>query len=174
MDLPTKLDEIRLSIPQILEQVSKEKFHEEKIKTLQMNNHLGLQIFLKAWIHPNITFKLPRGQIPVRNPDNHTGEIPTGLYQLEKAHQWIAGTTECERMSSIERERLFMTFADSLDRTELPCLIAMKDKDRTGYPGIYDQVVVDAFPDMFTEEEKKLLNPEKPKPKPGPNKSKNN
>ncbi len=174
MDLPTKLDEIRLSIPQILEQVSKEKFHEEKVKILQMNNHLGLQIFLKAWIHPNITFKLPRGQIPVKNKDQHTGDTPTGLYKLEKAHLWISGTAECERVSSIERERSFMDFADSLDRTELPCLIAMKDKDRTGYPGVYDQCVVDAFPDMFDNEEKKLLNPDVPKPKPGPNKSKNN
>jgi hypothetical protein len=168
MDLPTKTDDIRLSIPQILEQVNKEKFHDEKVKILQMNNHLGLQIYLKALVHPNITFKLPRGQIPVKNSDQHTGDTPVGLYKLEKAHLWISGTAECERMNSIERERTFMEFADTMDRTELPVLIALKDKDRSKWPGLYDQCIVDAFPEMFEEEEKKLLNPDIPKPKPGP------
>ena len=174
MDLPTKTDDIRMSIPQILDTVSKEKFHDRKVELLQLHNHLGLQIFLKAWIHPNITFKLPRGSIPVRNPDQHTGDIPVGLYKLEKAYQWISGTPDCERVNNIERERSFMEFADTMDRTELPALIALKDKDRTGRPGVCDQCVVDAFPDMFTEDEKALLDPSIPKPKPGPNKTKNN
>ena len=174
MDLPTKTDDIRMSIPQILDTVSKEKFHDRKVELLQLHNHLGLQIFLKAWIHPNITFKLPRGSIPVRNADQHTGDIPVGLYKLEKAYQWISGTAECERVNNIERERTFMEFADTMDRTELPALIALKDKDRTGWPGVYDQCVVDAFPDMFSDEEKALLDPTIPKPKPGPNKTKNN
>ena len=107
-----------MSIPQILDTVSKEKFHDRKVELLQLHNHLGLQIYLKAWIHPNITFKLPRGQIPVRNADQHTGDIPTALYDLDKAYLWISGTAECERVNNIERERTFMEFADRMDRTE--------------------------------------------------------
>ncbi len=168
MDLPTKLDSIRLSVPQVVEAVDKEKVHEEKVKILQMNNHQGLQIFLKAWLHPNITFKLPRGSIPVKNPDNHTGDTPTGLYDMPAPYRWISGTAECERMNTIERERTFMQYADTLDRTELPLLIALKDNDRSGYPGFYDQAVVDAFPELFSPEEQKLLDPTVPKPKPGP------
>ena len=48
MDLPIKTDDVRFSLPEVLDMVSTEKFHDEKIKILQLNENLGLSIFLKS------------------------------------------------------------------------------------------------------------------------------
>jgi len=169
MDLPIKIDDVRFSIPDVLEQVSNEKFHDEKVKILQLNENLGLKIYLKALLHPNITFKLPRGKVPVINQIQKVEGTPsTGLYQLNELHKFISGTTTCEALNDIQRERAFFELAETLDPEELECLVNLKDKKRDKWPGLYDQCVVDAFKDMFTAEELKLLDPEVPKPKPGP------
>jgi len=169
MDLPIKIDDVRFSIPDVLEQVSNEKFHDEKVKILQLNENLGLKIYLKALLHPNITFKLPRGKVPVINQIQKVEGTPsTGLYQLNDLHKFISGTTTCEALNDIQRERAFFELAETLDPEELECLVNLKDKKRDKWPGLYDQCVVDAFKDMFTAEELKLLDPEVPKPKPGP------
>ncbi len=169
MDLPIKIDDVRFSIPDVLEQVSNEKFHDEKVKILQLNENLGLKIYLKALLHPNITFKLPRGKVPVINQIQKVEGTPsTGLYQLNDLHKFISGTTTCKALNDIQRERAFFELAETLDPEELECLVNLKDKKRDKWPGLYDQCVVDAFKDMFTAEELKLLDPEVPKPKPGP------
>ena len=61
-----------------------------------------------------------------------------------------------------------MSLCDTLTETEQEALTALKDKDRSKWPGIYDQCVVEAFPEMFSDSEKKLLDPNIPKPKTGP------
>lgn len=61
-----------------------------------------------------------------------------------------------------------MALCDTLTETEQDALTALKDKNRAKWPGIYDQCVVEAFPEMFSDEEKKLLDPNIPKPKTGP------
>ncbi len=169
MDLPIKIDDVRFSIPDVLEQVSNEKFHDEKVKILQLNENLGLKIYLKALLHPNITFKLPRGKVPVINQIQKVEGTPsTGLYQLNELHKFISGTTQCEALNDIQRERAFFELAETLDEDELECLVNLKDKKRDKWPGLYDQCVVEAFPDMFEPAELKLLDPDVPKPKPGP------
>mgnify|MGYP001157292585 FL=1 len=169
MQLPIKVDDVRHSIPEILEQVSNEKFHDEKIKILQLNENDGLKIYLKALLHPNITFKLPRGAIPgIKGVESVEGEPDKGLYQLMDLHYFINGTPTCEQQNNIQRERKFMEFCDTLTEKELEALVNLKDKNRSAYPGIYDQCVNEAFPEMFSDEEKNLLDPNVPKPKPGP------
>lgn len=169
MDLPIKTDDVRFSLPEVLDMVSTEKFHDEKIKILQLNENLGLSIFLKALLHPNITFKLPRGAIPtVKSVEEVEGVPAKGLYQLSELHKFISGTPTCENLNDIQRERQFMALCDTLTETEQDALTALKDKDRSKWPGIYDQCVVEAFPEMFSDEEKKLLDPNIPKPKTGP------
>ena len=54
MDLPIKTDDVRFSLPEVLDMVSTEKFHDEKVKILQLNENLGLQIFLKALLHQTL------------------------------------------------------------------------------------------------------------------------
>ena len=169
MDLPIKTDDVRFSLPEVLDMVSTEKFHDEKVKILQLNENLGLQIFLKALLPPNITLKLPRGSIPtVKSVEEVDGTPSTGLYQLNELHKFISGTQSCEALNDISRERQFMSLCDTLTETEQEALTALKDKDRSKWPGIYDQCVVEAFPEMFSDSEKKLLDPNIPKPKTGP------
>ena len=110
MDLPIKTDDVRFSLPEVLDMVSTEKFHDEKIKILQLNENLGLSIFLKKKLTSKHHIQKTESIPTVKSVEEVEGVPSKGLYQLSELHKFISGTPTCENLNDIQRERQFMSF----------------------------------------------------------------
>ena len=143
---------MRLTIPEVLDSVSKAKSHQEKIHILKVNESFGLRSVLQAIFHPNVIFALPEGTPPYRPDGAPIGHSPSNLErQMKKFHYFVEGDTMAK--NSMKREEIFIAILENIHPSEAELVIQMKDKVNK-YDGLTDKVIWDAFPGIIPEPKK--------------------
>ena len=134
----------RKSIAWILDFTSKLPDDEEKIKCLRANNHAAIKTVLKFCFDPNINWLLPEGEPPYT--ESLEADENAFYSQARKLYLFVEGGNP--NLTNVKREALFINVLESLLEEDAQLLIAIKDKYMP-YPGITEELVRKAFPEIF-------------------------
>ena len=147
---------MKLSIPEILEQVAAAPTKAEKIATLQKYNNPTLRDILRLNFDPNVEIDLPAGPAPFKTDrsivDNSLTESnlyneARRLYLIEKGHPKRA-----PGLKKIQVENIFIQILEGIHWSEADLLNLVKDKKLAGaYKGLTAALVSEAFPGLLTE-----------------------
>jgi hypothetical protein len=146
---------MKLSVPEILEQVVAAGSKAEKIATLQKYNNPTLQTVLRLNFDPAVEIALPEGaapynakrDIPVELSDSNLYNEARRLYIFEKGHpKYNPG------VNKLRREALWIQMLEGIHHTEADLLNLVKDKKLSSeYKGLTEALVREAFPGLISE-----------------------
>jgi hypothetical protein len=146
---------MKLSVPEILEQVVAAGSKAEKIATLQKYNNPTLQTILRLNFDANAELALPEGaapynakrDIPVELSDSNLYNEARRLYIFEKGNPKYNPD-----ISKLRREALWIQILEGIHHTEADLLNQVKDKKLSSvYKGLTEALVREAFPGLITE-----------------------
>ncbi|NDB82792.1 MAG: hypothetical protein EB127_08635 [Alphaproteobacteria bacterium] len=150
---------MKTSVPQILEEVEKQKNREAKIRVLRSYDSVVLKGILRLNYDPSMVMDLPPGEPPFRkNIDIPEGYSESNLYvEFRRFYIWLDPT---KNINKIRKESLFIQMLEGMHwrESELVCL-AKDRKIDSKYKSISYDLVYDAFPGLLPTkivEEKKL------------------
>jgi hypothetical protein len=144
---------MRLTIPEVLDAVSKANSHAEKVHILKVHETFGLRSILQALFNPQVSFALPDGAPPYRADPAPIGHNPSSLERQMSKFKYLVNGPDMTK-SPMKREEIFITILEAVHPSEAELVIQMKDKINK-YDGITDKVVWDAFPGIVPEPVKK-------------------
>lgn len=140
---------MRLGIFQVLEQASKQKGTEDKIKFLQENNSPALQTILKYAFDPSIVWDLPSGAPPYK-PCPYPAQEMRLMAEARRLYLFIKGGNP--NLNKIKREALYIELLESIHPDDAVLLNSVKEK-KIPYKGINVKLVKEAFPGLIVEQE---------------------
>ena len=118
---------------------------EEKVKCLRANNHPAILEILKFCFHPNIRWLLPEGEPPYTPKNEENAE---NILYSEAKRLYIFADGGSPNLKQARREELFLNLIQAVTSEDAKLLISIKDKIMP-YPGLTENVVRTAFPDIF-------------------------
>lgn len=146
---------MKLSVPEILEQVVAAPDKSAKIATLQRHNNPTLQTVLRLNFDSTVEIDLPEGpapfrskrDIPVELTDSNLYNEARRLYIFEKGHPKYN-----PNVKKAQRESIWIQILEGIHHTEADMLNLVKDKKLgTAYKGLTEALVREAFPGLLTE-----------------------
>lgn len=140
------MNNMRLTIPEILKAVSKAKTHQEKVAILRQNASEPLEQVLQYNFHPDIKFSLPEGDAPYKKEaDLPEGMSHSNLYK-EGRRLYLFLEGHAPNLKPFKKETLFIELLEGIHWTEADLLVAVKDKNLESlYPGVTYECARDAF-----------------------------
>jgi hypothetical protein len=137
----------RLEVFEILEKVASQKTRQDKVKVLRENNIMPLRDVLQGTFDPAIKFKLPIGTPPFTENEEHTA--PSSLLRHHRFFKYfVAGVAECERLSNIKREKMFIDTLEATHPEDAKIVISMVAK-KSPVKGLTKKLVQEAMPDLI-------------------------
>ena len=146
---------MKLSVPEILDQVVAAPDKAQKISVLQQYSNPTLRDVLRLNFDPNVVIDLPAGaapykaerDIPVELGQSNLYNEARRLYLFEVGHpRRPAG------LKKLQQENLWIQILEGIHHTEADMLNLVKDKKlATAYKGLTEALVRDAFPGLLTE-----------------------
>jgi hypothetical protein len=146
---------MRLSIPEILEQVVLAPSKAEKIAALQKHNSPVLRDILRINFDDNVKLDLPKGATPrTNNKDLPIGLSESNLYNearrlyiLEPGHPKFNANVK-----KLQRENIWIQILEGCHHTEAALLDQVKEKELSKhYKGLTAALVSEAFPGLLSE-----------------------
>jgi hypothetical protein len=146
---------MKLSIPEILDQVSAATGKAEKISTLQKLNNTTLQQILRLNFDPNVELDLPAGpapynarrDIPVELSESNLYNEARRLYIFEPGHPKYN-----PNVKKTQKENIWIQILEGCHHTEADLLNLVKDKKlSSAYKGLTEALVREAFPGLLSE-----------------------
>lgn len=149
---------MKLSIPEILDQVVAANSRTDKVAVLQKYNNTTLQLVLRMNFDPLVEIDLPSGpapykadrDIPVELTQSNLYNEARRLYLFEKGHpKRPAG------LKKLQLENIWIQILEGCHHTEAEMLNLVKDKKlSSGYKGLTEALVREAFPGLLREKTK--------------------
>lgn len=149
---------MKLSIPEILDQVVAAPGKAEKIAVLKQYNNTTLQQILRMNFDPNVVIDLPPGpapykaerDIPVELTQSNLYNEARRLYLFEKGHP-----RRPPGLKKLQQENIWIQILEGCHHTEADMLNLVKDKKlATAYKGLTEALVREAFPGLLSEKTK--------------------
>jgi hypothetical protein len=149
---------MKLSIPEILDQVVAAPGKTEKIAVLKQYNNTTLQQILRLNFDPNVVIDLPPGPAPYKAERDIPVELTQSslynearrLYLFEKGHP-----KRPPGLKKLQQENIWIQILEGCHHTEADMLNLVKDKKLgSAYKGLTESLVREAFPGLLTEKTK--------------------
>jgi hypothetical protein len=146
---------MKLSIPEILDQVVAAPGKTEKILVLQKLNNPTLQQILRLNFDPAVELDLPAGpapynarrDIPVELSDSNLYNEARRLYIFEPGHPKYN-----PNVKKMQKENIWIQILEGCHHTEADLLNLVKDKKlSSAYKGLTEALVREAFPGLLSE-----------------------
>ena len=154
---------MKTTIPQIFEEVEKASTKEAKIKTFRAYDHPILRGILQINFDLNIKVHLPEGEPPFKkDKEVPVGYSETNLWsEFRRFYIWLEAKTNLSRM---RKEQLFVQFLEGIHWTEAEVICLAKDRKlQTKFKSVKEDLVREAFPNLFPAKFKKEPVPKKEK-----------
>jgi len=135
----------RMSIYELLEQVSKQKTPADKVQKLKEVANGPLVSILKYAFDPEIKFALPKGAPPFK-PCPFVDQQGMLYTEARRLYLFVEGGNPS--LTKLRRESLFIQLIESIDPNDAKLINCVKDK-KLPFKGITAKVVIEAFPNLF-------------------------
>tara|TARA_R110000796_G_scaffold167610_1_gene284543 strand:- start:104 stop:535 length:432 start_codon:yes stop_codon:yes gene_type:complete len=137
----------RKEVYQILELVESATTRQDKIKVLRENDIIALRDVLQGAFDPAVQFKLPAGTPPYTA--NEPNSAPSTLLRHHRFFKYfVVGVKECEQLSNVKREKMFIEVLESVHPQDAKIVIAMIAK-KPPVKGLTKKLVQEALPDLI-------------------------
>jgi hypothetical protein len=140
---------MKISIPQIFDEVEKAGSKESKIKVLRTYDTPVLKGILQINFNTDIKVDLPEGEPPFKKDTSiPTGYSETNLYtEFRRFYIWLNDSINLTRF---RKEQLFVQLLEGIHWTEAEVVCLAKDKKlQTKYKSLKEDLVREAFPDVL-------------------------
>lgn len=135
-----------IGLAEFLEKVGKLKRTQEKVDALQHNDSHVLRVTLWAIYNPKVKFDLPEGTPPYKVCDIVDQEHVL-LREIRKIPYFVPEMSP--NLTSAKRQQLFIELLENVAPADAELLIKMKDKQPV--KGITLEIVLQAFPEIFSD-----------------------
>ena len=144
---------IRKLIPEVFEEVSKERAQKGKIEILRQNDTTSLREVLRHNFDENIKFTLPEGAPPFTRQDVPVGyQTATLGPEIRRLYLFVEGGHDT--LAQNKREMLFVQFLEAIHESEADVIVWMKDGElEKHYNGFTYAIVQEAFPNLLPYKE---------------------
>lgn len=149
---------MKLSIPEILQQVAAADKKAEKIAVLQKHDNAVLRTVLRLNFDPNVKLDLPEGPAPFKTnrdiPDPTLSE--SNLYnEARRLYIFEPGNPKYNpNVKPVQKENIWIQILEGCHWSESDMLNIMKDKELgKHYKGLTEALVRDAFPGLLSEKQ---------------------
>ena len=137
-----------LHVYEVLEKVTEQRTKADKIRILREHeNMMALRDVLQGAFDERIQWKLPAGFVPY-TPAREEAVPATLKKEHLKFKYFVAGLRDCERLTSVKREKLFLDICESVHPQDAKLLVKMINKEPP-MKGITKKLVKEAFPDLL-------------------------
>jgi len=140
-----------IGVAEFLEKVSKLKKRDEKVYALRNNNTFPVRTVLQGAFDPRIKWALPEGIPPYRVNDLVDQENVL-IRDSRKLIYFVENSGH--NLKPLKRETIFVEFLESLAPKDAELILSIKDK-KLPWKGITEDIVREAFPELFPAEETK-------------------
>ena len=139
-----------LEIHEVLEQFTKLKTREEKVKHLQKHKSPALLDLIRCSLDPRIIFQLPPGSPPY-GPNKPESVPNTLLKQNKHLTFWVkGGQGDRGKVPSYKREKIFLDVLESIHPKDAEILILAKEK-KPLCKGLTYNLASKAFPGLLPD-----------------------
>jgi hypothetical protein len=139
----------RIGVSEFLENVSKFKKKEEKVKVLQENDHFAIKTILQGAFDPRITWLLPEGDPPYK-PSDLVDQENVLIHDVRKLVHFIEGGNP--NLKQNKRESMFVEMLETIAPADAKLLCAIKEK-KLPWKGITPEIVREAYPGLIGDEQ---------------------
>lgn len=146
---------MKLSVPEILEQVVAAPDKAQKISVLQQYSNPTLKDVLRLNFDPNVVFDLPPGPAPFNSKRDIPVELTQSNLYNESRRLYLFEVGHPKRpagLKKLQQENIWIQILEGIHHTEADMLNLVKDKKlATAYKGLTEALVREAFPGLLTE-----------------------
>ena len=139
---------VRISISEIINQVSKFTKTQEKVEWLRKNDNPALRIVLKYTYDNNVKFLVPDTPPPWKK-NEFEDEAKSLLYREARRLKIFIEGGGYDNLNQIKREQLFISLLEDVDNDDAETLCQMISKKP--FKGLSKKTVQEAFPDLIQE-----------------------
>lgn len=137
---------VRISISEIINQVSKFTKTQEKVEWLRKNDNPALRIVLKYTYDNNVKFLVPDTPPPWKK-NEFEDEAKSLLYKEARRLKIFIKGGGYDTLNQIKRESLFISLLEDVDNDDAETLCQMITKKP--FKGLTLKTVQEAFPDLI-------------------------
>ena len=135
----------RIGVAEFLENVSKFKKREEKVKTLRENDHFAIKTILQGAFDPRVKWLLPEGDPPY-TPSVLVDQENVLIHDVRKLVHFIEGGNP--NLKQLKRESMFVEMLETIAPADAKLLCAVKEK-KLPWKGITADIVAEAYPGLI-------------------------
>lgn len=141
----------QMNVYEVFEAIETAKSRKAKIKLLQENDIMPVRDVLQGTFDDRITWKLPPGTPPY-TPGNDGAPPPSSLFKEHLLFKYfIKGLRDCEQLTPIRRERMFIDILERIHPKDAAILVSMVNKTKPEFDGLTKKLVQEALPDLIPE-----------------------
>jgi len=146
---------MKLSVPEILDQVVAAPDKSQKIAVLQKYSNATLKDVLRLNFDPNVVFDLPPGAAPYKSKRDVPVELTESNLYNEARRLYLFEVGHPKRppgLKKLQQENIWIQILEGVHHDEADMLNLVKDKKlATAYKGLTEALVREAFPGLLTE-----------------------
>jgi hypothetical protein len=135
----------RIGVSEFLQNVSKFKSKEDKVRVLRENDHFVIKTILQAAFSPRIKWLLPEGEPPYK-PTELVDQENVLIHSARKLIHFVEGGNP--NLKQLKREAMFVEMLESVTPADAKLLCAIKDK-KLPWKGITAEIVSEAYPGLI-------------------------
>lgn len=132
---------------EVLEEVSKAKKKEDKIKVLKTNASWALRDIIRGSMDSKVGWNLPEGAPPYSEAEGHNH--PTDLHRDYKKFAWFVKGGKGDKLPAVKRERIFIGVLESVHPSDAKLVVGMINKETP--KGLTRKIVEEAFPGLLKD-----------------------
>jgi hypothetical protein len=163
---------MRTIIPQVLEEVEKQKTKESKIKILRDYVSPVLRGILQVNFNSDVKVYLPEGEPPYKkDKEIQIGYSETNLFaEWRRFYIWLDPNS---KVNKVRKEQLFIQFLEGIHWSEAEVVCLAKDRKlQSKFGSLTEDLVREAFPDLLPAPVLQTIKLIEPEPKKAPTKKK--
>lgn len=132
-------------IAETLARIDKIAGRQDRIDALRKDHSIGLENIVDVCFNENLSWLLPEGDPPYKKQEKAL-DLQHVLYsQIRKLGIFI-DTGNYQNMNSLQRERQFIQFLESIDPDDAKLILYIKEKRKLPYSRITRKLFEDAWP----------------------------
>jgi len=135
----------RIGVAEFLENVSKFKTKEEKVRVLRENDHFVIKTILQGAFDSRVKWLLPEGTPPYK-PNDLVDQENVLIHDARKLVHFIEGGNP--KLKQNKREFMFVEMLETVTPADAKLLCAVKDK-KLPWKGITAEIVSEAYPGLI-------------------------
>ena len=130
---------------EVLEDVNKKRYKEDKIKILKDNESWALKDIIGGSMDSTIQFNLPTGSPPYEPAPEHSH--PANLLREHKQFKYFVKGGPGDKMPAVKREGIFIGILEGVHPKDAQLVISMINKETP--KGLTRPIVEEAFPGLL-------------------------